>query len=389
MMLLGIYLHVACAYCSLPDVWWFRDGQTSVVFDISLIYIHLFRMPVFMVMAGFFSALLVEKRGVSGFLRNRGLRIGVPLIAGVFILYPILWFLSAYGRSLNHADTLSAAWTSFSSGRWLRHIDTTHLWFLNYLLWLYVLAIAVRWSARPLAQRSGRLVDAVITGWLRFAIWPALTFATLCTMSAGLLDTRNGWIPAPNILAAYAVFYVFGWLLYGRRDTLSGWTRGAWTQVLLALPVSALNIYFAVRQLQARPDRDWFAFFGTALTGAIVVWLMIFGTTGLFIRYFGREHPRWRYLSDSAYWQYILHAPVVLFWQLAVAPLHWSPLLKCSVVTVLSAIVLLVSYDLIARSTWVGVLLNGRRYPRALVFGQAVRPRASAVPQSTGLDPAS
>jgi hypothetical protein len=388
MMLLGIYLHVACAYCSLPDVWWFRDSATNPFFDATLLYIHLFRMPVFMVMAGFFSALLVDKRGVAGFLRNRGLRIGVPLVAGVFTLYPILWLLGAYGRALHQPDSLSVAWAAFLSGRWLRHIDTTHLWFLNYLLWLYALAVAVRWLGRPAARWTGPVLAATVTGWLRFAIWPALTFLTLCTMTAGLLDTRNDWIPAPNVLAAYAVFYAFGWLLYGRRDTLAGWTRGAWTQVLAAVPLSVLNMYFAFRQLQVRPERDWVAFYATALTGAIVVWLMIFGTTGVFIRYFSQEHPRWRYLSDSAYWQYILHSPVVLFWQLAVARLDWSPFLKCGLVTVLSALVLLASYDLVARSTWVGVLLNGRRYPRALRFGGAVRPHARAVPQSAGLDPA-
>ena len=33
-------------------------------------FVHLFRMPMFFVIAGFFAALLVRKRGIAGMLRN-------------------------------------------------------------------------------------------------------------------------------------------------------------------------------------------------------------------------------------------------------------------------------------------------------------------------------
>lgn len=389
MMLLGIFLHVSCAYCNLPDVWWFRDTRRSIFFDAALLYIHLFRMPVFMVMAGFFGALLASRRGVAGFLRNRFTRIGVPLVLGVLTLYPVLWLLSRWGRHLGQPGALSTAWTAFTSLAWVRYMDTTHLWFLNYLLYLYLLTVVVRWLARPVADRACQLFGRLVTSRLRLVIWPFLTFLTLCTMEAGLLDTENDWIPAPRILAAYGVFFGFGWLLFPHRDRIAGWSHGAWTQVLLTLPLSLLNGWFALRQLQLRPQRDWVAFFGTAATGSVVVWLMVFGLTGLFVRYCSAPDPRWRYLADSAYWQYLMHAPVVLAGQLVVAQWPVPAFVKCAVVTLFAALVLLLTYDWLARATWVGVLLNGRRYPRVFVPRRAVLPPRHATAPSTGLDPAS
>jgi glucan biosynthesis protein C len=296
--------------------------------------------------------------------------------------------MGSYGRTLHHPEPLQLIWSSLLSGRWVRHFDTTHLWFLNYLLWLYLLTAVVRWFARPLSGWVDLQFGKLLTNWLCSAYLAFLTFLTLCSMRIGLLDTENDWIPVPNILLAYWLFYGFGWLLFHHRGQLAGWTRGAWTKVLLTLPLAFVNLLFVRRQMQAGPDRDWIAFLGTAATGAVVVWLMIFGLTGLFLRYGSAENNRWRYLSDSAYWQYVMHPPVVLSLQLAFAPVAASSFTKCAIVTALSLAVLLLTYDWFARSTWIGILLNGRRYPRALTFPRAVpRPVPVSAP-SIDLDPA-
>ena len=87
MVLLGIYLHAAVAYSEYGN-WPWKDGSTTGLFDVSLGLIHAFRMPVFYVMAGFFAALLLERRGAVGFARNRAIRILVPFAVGWAVLFP-------------------------------------------------------------------------------------------------------------------------------------------------------------------------------------------------------------------------------------------------------------------------------------------------------------
>ena len=78
MMLLGLVLHVVISYTTYTEGFFagfFKDAFTSKVCDILLWWIHLFRMPVFFVMAGFFAALVYQRKGKKEFWKNRLRRI--------------------------------------------------------------------------------------------------------------------------------------------------------------------------------------------------------------------------------------------------------------------------------------------------------------------------
>jgi hypothetical protein len=91
MMLLGLVLHTSCNYVTFPikSIWPYKDAHTSRFADLIVVYIHSFRMPVFMAMAGFFGALLIHKRGLRGFLNNRMARIGVPFAFAYLTILPL------------------------------------------------------------------------------------------------------------------------------------------------------------------------------------------------------------------------------------------------------------------------------------------------------------
>ncbi len=99
MMLLGIYLHATVAY-SRYGSWPWKDGSTTGLFDVSLGLIHVFRMPVFYCIAGFFGALLLEQRGAVGFLRNRAVRILLPFAIGWAVLFPLVAALATTAMNL-------------------------------------------------------------------------------------------------------------------------------------------------------------------------------------------------------------------------------------------------------------------------------------------------
>ena len=67
MMLLGLVLHSAVSYIRepLPEAWPYKDPNTSTLFDLVVFFIHLFRMPVFFVAAGFFGAMLMQRDGAG------------------------------------------------------------------------------------------------------------------------------------------------------------------------------------------------------------------------------------------------------------------------------------------------------------------------------------
>ena len=77
------------------------------------------------------------------------------------------------------------------------------------------------------------------------------------------------------------------------------------------------------------------------------------------------ESRLWRYVSDSSYWLYIVHLPLVVGLQVALARFALPFWVKFPFVCTVSTILLLVSYQYLVRSTLIGFVLNGRRYPFA------------------------
>ena len=59
------------------------------------------------------------------------------------------------------------------------------------------------------------------------------------------------------------------------------------------------------------------------------------------------------------------------------ADLAWPIPVKLAVTWAVTAAVLLLSYDLLVRSTWVGRWLNGRRHPRVLLARRRMAEPAS------------
>src|SRR5690242_19159614 len=97
MMLLGIYLHVTVAYSNTGG-WPYKQPELTGALNWTLGFIHLFRMPVFYVMAGFFAALLYERRGLRRFADNRVHRVLVPFVAGWLVLFPMVLYLVALDK---------------------------------------------------------------------------------------------------------------------------------------------------------------------------------------------------------------------------------------------------------------------------------------------------
>ena len=100
----------------------------------------------------------------------------------------------------------------------------------------------------------------------------------------------------PRQIAGIDVFG-FGWLLYLRRELLSTFGRHAWRQVLLALMLAPINLAAAGRGLLSPTGPDAMTLGVTAVTGALMIWLLTFGLTGLFQRYLNRPNRVVRYIK--------------------------------------------------------------------------------------------
>ena len=96
-MLLGLVLHGILSFAGIP-FWPAMDvrSEPEVILPI-MGWIHGFRMQLFFLVSGFFTAMMWKKRGGTALVKQRLLRIGIPLVAGAVILFPTMMVLGAWG----------------------------------------------------------------------------------------------------------------------------------------------------------------------------------------------------------------------------------------------------------------------------------------------------
>ena len=137
-MLAGVVFHAALAYSPLMhDYWPAADAGGSVGVDVFAWLVHLFRMPLFFVIAGFFAALLVRKRSIGGMLRNRLARVLLPFLIFLPPMVGALSWLTSEAASSTRNLSPVLAWvkqTTIEQGSLPFMPTVAHLWFLLYLM---------------------------------------------------------------------------------------------------------------------------------------------------------------------------------------------------------------------------------------------------------------
>ncbi|MEZ0243941.1 MAG: hypothetical protein ACAH11_11235, partial [Sphingomonas sp.] len=92
-------------------------------------------------------------------------------------------------------------------------------------------------------------------------------------------------------------------------------------------------------------------------------WSWTLGIIGAALRFLTRERPAIRYVADASYWIYIMHLPVVMALQVWVFTLPLPAVAKWAIVTGGAFLILIASYHLLVRHSWLGRWLNGRKLP--------------------------
>ncbi len=373
-LILGVALHGAQPFISgLP--WMVREapstGLTAVWFTI-----HMFRMPLFFLIGGFFGRMVLERRGVGGFIRDRSRRILVPLLVGVPTIMLITGLAYVAGGWVVGADARGlAAPPPGAHHSLLDSINLMHLWFLYYLILFYISAIVARRVFTVVGVRAPSLspwLDRYVGVLVRSGGGPLV----LALPAAAWYFSLRGWspwggLPAPfslqpdvGAVLAYGCFFTFGWLLNRQQSflasleqrwivhgfvALSAWvicralagSTPHWGPILCGLPLAAYTICY--------------------VAGA---WSGSFAIIGIALRFLPDLSPVRRYLADASYWIYLLHIAALLFFEQILHPLHWPATVKYAASIAGAMSVLLISYHGVVRFTFIGAWLNGKRHRR-------------------------
>ena len=374
-LVLGIVFHATMSYLPGYQIWPVADAHRSALLSGFVFTTHIFRMATFFLIAGLFGRMVVEKRGVAAFVKDRAKRIALPLVAG----WPILFaaFIAAVIYAVHAQTGQMPKPPPHDPHAPPLGFPLMHLWFLYMLLIFYGCVLAVRWGVSRLPQgtrtRLTRGADHIVSGVVEnpaglvllaapatlafFAFRPWLEWFGPPASDQSLIPLWPGFL-------AYFVAFGFGWLLHRQMNLLEVLARRwrfnlAAAVVLMGALIAWIGLTPVVHPWPMGPEK-----LGYALTYELACWSATFAIIGLALRFFGAESPMRRYIADSSYWLYLVHLPLVLALQGAVVKLDWPAEAKILLVLGVAFPIMFASYELMVRHTFVGAILNGRRVPR-------------------------
>jgi glucan biosynthesis protein C len=377
-LVLGIVFHSCLSFMPVFMGWAVQDVSTSPLVAMFVTASHSFRMEAFFLLAGFLSHLTLHRKGVGEFVRSRVLRIVVPFVTGWFILRPLVvsgWIMGSASLR-GDVDIWSGLLGGFQSLSTLPAgiFAGSHLWFLYYLVLITTLMLAIRgllattgaWHI-ALVRRADVFVVWLASSRASLVVLAVPTAATLWFMRSWGMDTPDrSLLPHLPALVIYGGFFVFGWMLNRQRELISQFARLTPQRWMLAsLSIAAILLLGEIERDPGHP-RYVAAHVAYAVSYALTMWSLVFLTIGVFKKLCPRPNAFTRYVADSSYWMYLIHLPVLVWLQVAVAelPLHWS--LKLSFISAMTIAISLLTYDLFVRSTFIGWVLNGRRRDRVM-----------------------
>ena len=393
LLLIGVYFHLASMYTQPNILEKYDISNQHWIFNLYMSFQSYFRMPAFFLIAGFFGAFLVQKKGLKEMMINRFKRILLPLLIFIFpisIFYKFIQsgtekFLSGMGIM----DTILDSLKIFTSFDYLLPNQTLHLWFLNYLFFLSMFAfLCIRLNVKvPYKNKISILFERPWIGTILFCFAYGLFMVFLNKNKHGSPNDFN-WLWFLHLdgiksFIVYSFFYFIGWIIFDKKHMINYLSLKKQLSIFFViniLIVAVIYYLYTIYQYSPITDINFLfdhsankKFVGDPLKKSLIdsafIFLFNFAVPtylmlllSFFTNFFNNESRILRYFSDASYWIYIIHVLFTLTVPAIFYSFKISVLLKFSFAAVLSTILCLISYHLFARKTVIGQLLNGRKY---------------------------
>jgi len=341
--------HVAVVYGAVvTPFYYFEPPFTDPLAFLILLVFALFNQAWFMgalfLLSGYFTPGSFDRKGMGSFLKDRLLRLGIPLIIFVFVLSPIswigLWQMPATLTGITNPLTWQAYPKLLDIGR------MGPLWFVAMLLIFNFGYVA--WQILTRKRKSEAIRQSSPPSYLFIGVF-ILALAVVSYLLRMVVPLGKDVLGFPTLayLPQYLSLFVLG-AVASRHDwfrTLP-FSRGlvglgvALVAAVFLFPLAFGGRWFALEFTPLFPNSlgngHWQSAVYVLWDSAFAVGMCL-GALTLFRRFCNGQGSIGRFLSQHSYTVYIIHIPIVVFLTAFVLKrIELVPLLKFGIVAVIA-----------------------------------------------------
>ena len=304
--------HVAMVYGGAEGWYWSETGTQHTYLYIFNIINQSFFMGFFFLLVGYFSRSSLKRKGVNAFLKDRLIRLGIPLLVYFFVISPVTIALANSNPDVSLMDqTLNMIKA--------KEFEPGPLWFLFSLL-IFSVVLSIIHCCWPKLIGSFKRMPSSYKIAVSLTCIAVFTFVVRLIMPVG---QKFIWLQLGHF-PMYILFFIVGVFSSEQRLLFSI----EFHRVKIWLVVSVVLMILLPFALMHPPGTGsfegganinalFYAFWEPFVAcGVIFGFLLVFNTSSY------NSNSFFKFLSPLTYCLYIIHSPVVVF--ISVALRDWN-----------------------------------------------------------------
>ena len=336
-VLLLVPFHVALIFVLDPyTIMYIKDVVNSRLLADATGFVHMWHMPMLFMISGAATHFALDVRSAGEYIRERFLRLLVPLIFGILTFVPFTVYIQHrnvvslqegyagfFRIDLNQLDGMNGAFTP------------AHLWFILYLFVFSLVGLPVfRW----LRSEKGKRVIKVLGTWMQTPL--SLIVWGIPLALAAATNILGGFNP----LYYFLVFF-YGFVLASDARFQQSIDKLTWVALAYGLLAAAINVLAPI-QSYSEWTPQWIAL---GLVYQMGRWALTLAVLGLGHRFLNRTNHVLRYASEAAMPFYLLHMTFSVLTGYFAIQLDAPVMLKYPFIVLVATGLTLVAYELIGR----------------------------------------
>ncbi len=348
LMMLGIVLHAAVV---LSDGSWLFEINESNLYNSISDFIHLFRMPAFFIISGFFCHMTLSRYGARLFLKVRIPRILIPLIVTALTLNSLQNYLLSGYSPVEFSLYASEYWLE---GRWV-----SHLWFLISLIYYFFIFTFCYYFFKTIVVTllnwiSWLYLRSSALSLILISIITVLTIKVSYLVSFIVPNNQYDWGLGETLY--YCIYFFFGFMAGHNRKVLDHFTQFSWSTIIVTLLVLCSAYWLLESQLIASINTL------KLLITSLCSWLLSYFCFLLFKRLYNTQSKFFSYFSEASYSIYLFHHVLIIAYAIVLhqfALPYWLMFLLLMLITFITTVI--IHHFIINRLTLLKLLFNGKR----------------------------
>ena len=336
-VLLLIPFHVALIFVLDPyTIMYIRDVVNSRTLANATGFIHMWHMPMLFIISGAATYFALGIRSAGQYIRERFLRLLVPLIFGILTFVPFTIYIQHsnilslqegyvgfFHIDLNNLDGMNGAFTP------------AHLWFILYLFVFSLVGLPLFLALRSeKGKRAVKALGTMMQSRVSLIVWGIpLTLAA----ATNILGDMNPLY--------YFIIFFYGFILASDMRFQQYIDKLTWIALAYGVFEAVINVMMPIRSY-AEWTLQWMAL---GLMYQMGRWALTLAVLGLGHQFLNRTNNMLRYASEAAMPFYLLHMTFSVLTGYFAIKLDAPVAVKYPLIVLVATGLTLVAYELVRR----------------------------------------